>query len=286
MDAQSISTRAETSPTRSQVNTIQHHFPACILVRQLRLFRLVKPFLKHPRLNPEICDAFAGSATARTMDGLSAAASVIGVIQIAGTVASLCSRYLKTAKNAKRDIERLQGELNSLLAVLTGAQSLLEGPKGTRLQTLRELRDGLTECSSQLSDLKAKLEKRRPEATEKILKLIGAHARWPFESSDVDDIIRNLNNCRDTISAALNIDQTYVTEPRLSYIADFVSTAYFFWAIWNKLTTRNGSRFWTGSHQYRTGNFTTLSRRNEPLIHANGCYVMRCSANGKTIRRR
>lgn len=66
------------------------------------------------------------------MDGLSAVASVIAVIQISGAVLSLCAQYLKAVKNAKSDIEHLQGELSGLRAVLEGAQELLESPNGAR----------------------------------------------------------------------------------------------------------------------------------------------------------
>lgn len=68
------------------------------------------------------------------MDGLSAAAGVIAVIQISEYVASLCSKYLKAVQNAKSDIERLQGELSSLQSVLEGAQKLLDSPGGAMFE--------------------------------------------------------------------------------------------------------------------------------------------------------
>ena len=46
------------------------------------------------------------------MDGLSAAASVIAVIQISEEVVSRSSRYYKAVKNAKSDIENLLRELS------------------------------------------------------------------------------------------------------------------------------------------------------------------------------
>ena len=52
------------------------------------------------------------------MDVLSVAASIIAGIQLLENVASLCSRYFTAVKNAKRDMERLQGELSRLKVVL------------------------------------------------------------------------------------------------------------------------------------------------------------------------
>ena len=48
----------------------------------------------------------------------------------------------------------------------------------------------------------------------------------------------------------------------------------------------NASRSWSGSRQYHTENFTTQSARREPPIHANGCFAMMSSGNGKATLRR
>lgn len=145
------------------------------------------------------------------MEPLSGAASVIAVIQISQAVASLCFQYLRNVKNAKSDIERLQGELGRLNVVLEGAQKLLDGPNGARLRTSQGLRDGLTGCSLQLEGLKTKLEKKlNTGKTGKIMSLCGSRAlKWPFESKDVDGIICTIERYRDTLSAGLSIDQGY-----------------------------------------------------------------------------
>jgi hypothetical protein len=146
------------------------------------------------------------------MDGLSAAASVIAVIQISGSVASLCSEYFKAVKNAKNDIERLQGELNSLKTTLEGTLRLLQSSNGARLQTSQLLRDGLRGCFSQLADLEKELKnKLNPGKTGKMMSRFGVRAlKWPFESKDIDAIIKTLKRYRDTVSAGLIIDQAYV----------------------------------------------------------------------------
>jgi hypothetical protein len=69
------------------------------------------------------------------MEVLGAAASVIAVMQLATTVASLCLEYSSAVKNAKPDIEYLQQHTESLKITLGGAQQLLKSPNGARLET-------------------------------------------------------------------------------------------------------------------------------------------------------
>jgi hypothetical protein len=146
--------------------------------------------------------------TGGVMDGLSAAASVIAIIQISEDVLLLCSQYLKAVKNAKSDIVRLQDELSSLKLVLEGAQKLLRGPNAARLETSQPLLNGLRCCYSQLKDVETKLK-----GDGKIMRYCRLRAlKWPFESKKVDNAIQTLRKFRDTASASLNIDQTYVAD--------------------------------------------------------------------------
>ncbi|RYP65643.1 hypothetical protein DL771_008195 [Monosporascus sp. 5C6A] len=138
-----------------------------------------------------------------------AAASVIAVIQLSAKVASLCAQYYSAVRNAKSDIERLQGELGYLKATLEGARQLLESPSGERLRTSQHLRENLGGCSSRLTELETKLEKTlNPGGTRRYMRRFRLHTlKWPFESKDIDGIIRTLERYRDTFSAALQIDQ-------------------------------------------------------------------------------
>jgi hypothetical protein len=178
------------------------------------------------------------------MDGLSAASSVIAVVQLAGTVWSLCSDYLKEAKNAKKDIERLQGELAELETVLKGAQNLLNEPNADKLLMSQKFRSELENCSLQLHDLELKLEK-KPETRkrDKIRQSWGFRSlKWPFESKDIDKIVRSLFKFRETFSTSLNVDQTYVANIAISFLmANNVSPGRFSFRTFRSLTLRNNS---------------------------------------------
>jgi hypothetical protein len=142
------------------------------------------------------------------MEAVGSAASIIAVIDLSAKVASLCFQYSSAVKNARSDVERLQGELERLETTLQGAQRLLESPSGKRLQTSQGLRNGLIDCSSQLSQLQSRLEKKlNPGSARKAMSRIGFRAlKWPFESKEIDGIIKNLERYRDTLSGGLVID--------------------------------------------------------------------------------
>jgi hypothetical protein len=146
------------------------------------------------------------------MDGLGSAASVIAVIDLTAKVAALCYQYSKAVKRAKSDIEDLQRELMTLETVLKGAQHLIEGQNGASLQTSQRLQDGLRDCTSQLTELKTKLEEKlNAGATHRIMSKFGVRSlKWPFESKEVNGIISTLERYRAAFSTALIIDQTYV----------------------------------------------------------------------------
>ena len=144
------------------------------------------------------------------MDGLGSAASVIAVIDLSAKVASLCFQYSTAVKNAKSDIERLRRELDRLKTTLEGTRQLLDSPNGARLQTSQRLQDGLRGCSSPLTELETRLVKKLNSGTTRMMSQFGIRAlKWPFESKDVNRIMTTLERCRDTLSAALTIDQTY-----------------------------------------------------------------------------
>jgi hypothetical protein len=95
-----------------------------------------------------------------------------------------------------------------LETTLQGAQRLLESPNGKKLQTSQGLGNGLTDCFSQLSELQSRLEKKlNPGSARKAMSRIGFRAlKWPFESKEIDRIIENLEQYRDTLSAGLAVD--------------------------------------------------------------------------------
>ncbi|KAL8739579.1 MAG: hypothetical protein Q9190_007633, partial [Brigantiaea leucoxantha] len=140
------------------------------------------------------------------MDGLSAAASVIAVIEISAKVATLCFQYSAAVKDANEDIERLQKKVVEITDVLKESQRLLGRPNETRLSATHKLVDSLKECLRQLRELETKL---KPSKTRKALSRYGGRAlKWPFKSEEVEKIVANLEKYEQTFSLSLQVDQT------------------------------------------------------------------------------
>src|ERR1700722_7308998 len=118
------------------------------------------------------------------MEGLSGAASVIAVVDLSAKVASLCFQYLVAVKDAKEDIKRLQGEVNSIKDVLGGVKQLLDGlDDKMRLLVTQRLSNSLEDCFLQLEAVQKRLE---PGGARKAMNRFGVRAlKWPFRSKEI-----------------------------------------------------------------------------------------------------
>ncbi|TGO90907.1 hypothetical protein BPOR_0047g00300 [Botrytis porri] len=140
-------------------------------------------------------------------EALGIVSSVIAVIDLSVKVASRCSEYYTNVKNARDDIGRLQRKAQGLKAILERVCSICEGLNGVRLQDPQGLRKGVEDCQKQLAQLEAKLELR---GTDKLMSRFGKRAlKWPFNSKEVDNLIKKLENCKANMSFNLQVDQEY-----------------------------------------------------------------------------
>ena len=139
------------------------------------------------------------------MDGLSAAASVIAVIDVSAKIASLCFQYSTEVKNAKDDVERIQRKLSDIKNLLEAVKQL-DGPNGLRLPATHRLSNSLEKCLLELQKLKKRLD---PGKTRKAMSRLGMRAlKWPFTSKEVENIVTTLEGYEQTFSFALQVDQT------------------------------------------------------------------------------
>jgi hypothetical protein len=142
------------------------------------------------------------------MDGLSAAASLIAVIQAIQMVISLCSPYLASTSATKHEIRRLQAELQNLKTIFEGAQRLLDSPAGARLDTSLALNTTLRDCLSELERLATRLKRRLDVGNKNRLSVnLQLRLKWPLEGKDIDATIQALCNFRDGLCVCLNVDQ-------------------------------------------------------------------------------
>ena len=142
------------------------------------------------------------------MDPLSGVASVIAVIQIAGTVIDLCYQYRKGIKDAPKTIIRLMSEVRGIRTVLEGLDDILAGEQSsgtTRLVTLTEVLKGqglLSQCYEELENLKKSLEPKHG------LRAVGQVLKWPLTEKDVEKTLQRLHRLSSMLGIALSGDHS------------------------------------------------------------------------------
>ena len=141
------------------------------------------------------------------MDGLSAAASILAVVQISGKIYDLCRAYYLEARDARDDIRRLRAEVTSLQDVLTNVADLAEAPGSDGLSVLHLLDrpDGpVQQCQVELVELITKLE---PGRGRNEMKKFGMRAlKWLLNTKEIDKAITHIERHKNTFNLALTAD--------------------------------------------------------------------------------
>ena len=140
------------------------------------------------------------------MDGVSAAASLVALIEISVKVVSLCAEYYAAVKHAKTDIDRFCSELKAFIKVLENLEKLARDRGSTKLLTSQSLNEDFQQCKLHLKYLQKKVD---PGKSRKTISRYGIRAlKWPFERKELDKDIGILERHKSTFNAALNVDQT------------------------------------------------------------------------------
>lgn len=140
------------------------------------------------------------------MDGASAVASIIAVLDASVKVITLCSQYSAAVVSARADITRLETQVISLKTCLDHAKALIEASDNLTLPASRELVDQLQGCQVAMQELQAKLG---PSASRKAMRRFGARAlMWPFSHGELEAKLSILERYQRRIMDGLQIDQT------------------------------------------------------------------------------
>ncbi|CAI6101036.1 unnamed protein product [Clonostachys chloroleuca] len=159
--------------------------------------------------NPVACGLFLVFTIAFTivkMEAVGAAANIIAVVQLASKIASILFRYSKDVKDARDDVERLTQAVTHLEKTAQGVRHLLESQNGERLKTSQDLVAVTKQAEEQLQKLDRRLE---PSPGRQAMKRFGFRAlKWPFQSSEAQKLVSDIERCTQTMNFALQIDQT------------------------------------------------------------------------------
>ncbi|CAG9994316.1 unnamed protein product, partial [Clonostachys byssicola] len=142
------------------------------------------------------------------MEAVGAAANIIAVVQLASKIASILFQYSKDVKNAREDVERLTQAVTHLRTAAQGVKNLLECQNGERLRTSQDLAVVTKQAEEQLQKLDTRLE---PSSRRQTMKRFGFRAlKWPFQSSEAQKLVSDIERCTQTMNLALQIDQTEI----------------------------------------------------------------------------
>jgi hypothetical protein len=134
------------------------------------------------------------------MDGLSVAASIIAVVQIAGQVTT----YLGDVKDAPRECEKCMIELSNSNILLLQLKARLgessQGPWFAKVQALN-LKDGpLDQYKRSLEDLLKKVK--APNKMQKLMKTL----LWSWIKEEVTSLLTEMERLKTLVSIALGMD--------------------------------------------------------------------------------
>ncbi|KAH7131691.1 quinon protein alcohol dehydrogenase-like superfamily [Dactylonectria estremocensis] len=142
------------------------------------------------------------------MEAVGGASSIIAIVEISAKLAKVLFQYSQDVKNARKDIERLRKEVVNLQDTANTLDKLLRGPNRSKLRATEALRDALTNSEVRLKTLQDKLS---TTSLRVKLQRFGFQAlKWPFQSTEVENLINQFVKDRETISFALQMDQTTV----------------------------------------------------------------------------
>ena len=140
------------------------------------------------------------------MDGASAAASIVALIETSLKVVSLCAEYYSHVKKAKEEVHRFSLEIKAFINVLQNLDKLAQNPRAIRLFTSKALGQDIERCLLDLEHLREKLDLGKGRKT---MSRVGIRAlKWPFESKELEKSIGVLERYKSTFIAALNTDLT------------------------------------------------------------------------------
>jgi predicted oxidoreductase len=138
------------------------------------------------------------------MDGLSAAASVIAVIQITASLASILRDYYTGVRDAKADIQRLYYSMNSLRTVVAAVKQLNDRfEKSLTLSALLTDQNGpLQSVLLELKRIETKIGGVPKDRSARVLKSL----KWPFQKAEVEKMVLAIDSNKSTLALQFTVE--------------------------------------------------------------------------------
>ena len=139
-------------------------------------------------------------------DPLSVSASISGLVTLADIVFRRTYKYVKAVKKAPKEISALSAEIGALYGVLSNLQLLSRQLEDEKFESTTRIHH-IHSCYQTLEHVKSILD--RDDTTslhDQRLETLKRKLRWPFTSSEVKDLIAEIERHKTTLGLALNVD--------------------------------------------------------------------------------
>lgn len=139
-------------------------------------------------------------------DPVSISASIAGLVSLADMVFSRIYRYVKAVNNAAKDITKLSFQVGALYGVLSSLRLVSDQLEDEAFNSTARVHL-IHSCYQTLERVKSILDRDdtspfQDQPFEKIKRKL----RWPFTSTEVRDLIKELEEHKSTLGLALNVD--------------------------------------------------------------------------------
>ena len=139
-------------------------------------------------------------------DPFSISASIAGLVSLADMVFGRIYKYVKAVKNASKDITKLSSAIGALYGVLSRLRLVSDQLESEAVESAARAHL-IYSCHQTLERLKTILDKDdttsfQDQPFEKMKRKL----RWPFTSTEVRDLIQELEEHKSTLGLALNVD--------------------------------------------------------------------------------
>ena len=141
------------------------------------------------------------------MDGLSGAASVIAVIQIAHAIGSALKDYYEDVRDARADIQKLYHSVRSLESILSDIQDIINRRDGERLLSSSLFTNPAGPLrQSELELHKLRLELNISPKTKHGLGKAVQSMTWPFKKKDVEKAVDTIDRHKSSLILEIGVE--------------------------------------------------------------------------------
>ena len=139
-------------------------------------------------------------------DPLSISASIAGLVTLADVVFGRVYKYVKAVKTASKDIATLSAEIGALYGILSSLRLIADQLEDENYQSTTRVHH-IHSCYQTLEKVESILERDETTSLPNLcLDTLKRKLRWPFKSSEVHEIVVEIERHKATLGLALNVD--------------------------------------------------------------------------------